>query len=773
MNRFILLLTAPLLVYIAACTRDPKEMARTYVETGNKYYDKGNYKAASIMYRRALQKNMRDAQAYYRLGLVQMKQGMMKEARGSFLRTTDIDHGNMDALAKLGDIDLTIYLYDPVTYKSYLADVRDVVNKLLAKGSKSYDGLRLAGFVAIADKDVPRAIQKFREANAVKPDQPETMLALAQSLLGNKQPEEAERTARELIAKHKDYSPIYDFLYTYYATTNRVADAEGILKQRVANNPGNAPSLLQLAFHYSLTRQTNEMNATLARMTSDPKMFPQGHLLVGDFLMRVGLIDRALSEYQQGEKSDTKNKATYGKRAAEALTAQGRSAEAAQVISRLIKENPKDPEVVAMHASVLVKSKDPKQIQTAIDELLPLLSSTQPGESGALQVLHFNLGRAYLVKEDAASLQKAQTHLQEALKLNPAHGPARLAMAELLLLRGESQKALQAADEAIKLQPNTFNARLYRTKALINLGENQRARAELNALRRAAPSSTDVQYQIALLDVSDKHFKDAEEGFAALSKVKDPRGFMGLVQCKVLEGDLKVAIQIAKDQLRQTPDNDEYRRLLVDTEYAAGRFEDGIADFQPLLTKDPSAINYMRLGEIQRKAKEYDAAIVNLKKAQQLRPTEPGPVLEMALVYDFSGRSDEARQAYEKVLTLQPDNILALNNLAYSMAERGVDLDKALSYAERAHSKMPNDLELSDTIALIYLRKNQIIESTHLLSDLVNKAPNNSTFHLHYANALYQKGDRSGARKELDAATRTGPTDKEKQQIQELRQKLS
>jgi Flp pilus assembly protein TadD len=149
------------------------------------------------------------------------------------------------------------------------------------------------------------------------------------------------------------------------------------------------------------------------------------------------------------------------------------------------------------------------------------------------------------------------------------------------------------------------------------------------------------------------------------------------------------------------------------------------------------------------------------------------PVLELALVYDVAGRPEEARQGYEQVLKIQPDNAAALNNLAYSMADQGVDLDKALSYAERARAKLPNDLDVSDTLALIYLRKNQVLESTHLLSDLVSKKPDRATYHLHYATALYQKGDKPGARKELDAATRTGPSDKEKLQIQELRQKLS
>jgi len=773
MKRFILVLTVPLLVYLAACTRDPKEIARKYVETGNKYYDRGKYKEASIMYRRALQKNMRDSQAHYRLGLVQMRQGMLGEARRSFLRTTDIDHGNMDAFAKLGDLNLAIYALDRVTYKSYLADVKDVTKKLLARDPKSYDGLRLSGMVAFAERDLPGAIQKFRGANAVKPDQPDLILNLARTLYANNQPEEAERAAKDLIAKHKDFGQMYDLLYANYARSNRVADAEEILKQKVTNNPGDAAGLLQLAFHYFLTKRPGDMSATLTRLTSDPKTFPQGHLLAGDFLMRIGLIDRALGEYQQGQKVDTKNKAAYLKREAEVFALGGKNSEAAQVVAQLLKDNPKDSEAVALHASVLIQSKDPKQIQKAIDEMQPMVASTPTDQKGVLQMLHYNLGRAYMAKGDSASLEQARLHFQETIKINENHGPAKLAMAELLLARGEGAKAVQAADEVIKLQPNNLKAHLVRTMGLINIGETQHAREELMAILSANPSQNDARFQLALLDLGEKHYKEAEAGFDALFRANDPRGVVGLVRCKSLQDDANAAIQIAKDQVLRTPDNYEYRRLLVETEFTSGRFEDAMADFQPLMKKDPSAVNYVRLGEMQRSAKQYDAAIASFKKAQQLMPTEPTPVLEMALVYDFSGRPEEARQGYEQVLKLQPDNAAALNNLAYSMADQGVDLDKALSYAERARSKMPNDLDVSDTIALIYLRKNQILESTRVLSDLVSKAPKRATYHLHYASALYQKGDKSGARKELDAATRSGPNDKEKLQIQELRQKLS
>src|SRR5579885_616593 len=169
MTRLRFALAVSLLVFLTACSRDPKEVAKRYVETGNKYYDKGKYKEASIMYRRALQRDMRNAQAHYRLGLTEVKTGEVINALRSLQRASELDPNNTDALAKLGELYLVIYASNPVTFKSQLSELNDVAKKLLAKDPQSYDGLRLSGLVDMLNKDYPAAIEKFKHANQIKP----------------------------------------------------------------------------------------------------------------------------------------------------------------------------------------------------------------------------------------------------------------------------------------------------------------------------------------------------------------------------------------------------------------------------------------------------------------------------------------------------------------------------------------------------------------------------------------------------------------------------
>src|SRR5258706_887448 len=104
-----LFVVASLLGLLAGCSFDPKVAAKKYVANGNKYFDRSKYKEASIMYRRALSKDMRNGDAWYRLGLTKMNLTPYPEARPDCSRAIEIASMNTDAIVTLGDIDLPYY----------------------------------------------------------------------------------------------------------------------------------------------------------------------------------------------------------------------------------------------------------------------------------------------------------------------------------------------------------------------------------------------------------------------------------------------------------------------------------------------------------------------------------------------------------------------------------------------------------------------------------------------------------------------------------------
>ena len=101
-------------------------------------------------------------------------------------------------------------------------------------------------------KDPKTAVEELQQANQVKPNQPEVVMAYFEALVSDNQKPAAEKLVRDFISQQKTFGPVYDRLYLQYMTDKQPDDAEKILKLKIENNPKSANYLLQLAAHYVL-----------------------------------------------------------------------------------------------------------------------------------------------------------------------------------------------------------------------------------------------------------------------------------------------------------------------------------------------------------------------------------------------------------------------------------------------------------------------------------------------------------------------------------------
>ena len=745
------------------------------MDRGNKYFAERKYKEASILYRRALNKDLRSPDAWYRLGLVNAKLGALAEARKDFSRAMELNPANQDAVIQLGDLDLAFYLLEPAAGRPYLADLKEISERLLKRDPRSFHGLRFSGSIALASHDLPAAIGAFEAANQVLPDQPELVLALVQALFAAQRNEAAERLANRLIENRKTFAPIYDALYIQFLRGNRPELAEQVLETKIANNPAKGTYLIQLASFYVLAHRPADVLTTLARLTSDSKKFPDGHLEAGEFFVQVRDYPAALREFQGGERryppQNVKATRIYREKIAEVLATEGARGQAGDLVAVLLKEDSKDPEARALHATLLLDSGEPRQVKAALSELREL-TTAMPFNA----TLHFNLGRAYMAGGDQQNLLLAREQLEIALRIDPHHAPAKLAWAELALARGEPAGALQAADEVSRDDPANPKARLIRASSFLKMAEPERARGELTQLLGASPPSSilnDARDELAELDLREQRYKQAEVGFHALVQANDGRGALGLIESGIAQGQWQQALQIASDQIQRSPERQEYRMAMAHVYAASGNFPAAAVQFQAMIGKDPkSASLYLRLGEARINGGDSAGAMSAFQTAHQLAPADAVPALDLAVLYDETGRLEEARREYQFVIQLQPENAAALNNLAYLDADEGVDLDQALARAQRAQQSMPDNPNVQDTLALVYIRKNLTNDGLRMLRDLVSRNPDNPAFRLHLALALYQKGDRAWAKRELQAASRSQPNPKQQDKIKELLAKI-
>ncbi len=748
----------------SACSFDPKVMRERYVKTGNKYFNRGRYKEAAMLYRHALEEDMRYGEAWYRLGLTDMRLHNDAAAREDMNRAVDLDRDNMDAMVKLAEMDVALYTVDPQRFKLLRSEVQELIGRIELKDPDSFDALRLSGYLAMVEGNFKLAVVKFRQANAIRPQDQAVTLALIQVLFANGQPGDALGLSEALITRDKTFAPVYDLLYGVYMKSGQTEKAEEILQRKLRNNPAVGPYWIQLAEYYRVTNRVPAMTAVLERLTGDLKTFPNAPMLVGDYFSQIRDFDRAAGEYSQGLKDDPGEAPLYLRKMATIFMAQGKNAEAAKVVDALVTLEPGDAGARGMHVALELPGATRDKAQKIIGELQPMIER-QPDNFE----LHYFLGRAYGIKGDSGSMEEARVQYEEALRLNPEYVPARLALLRIEVGRGEYSKAATTAQQVLATDPGNLEARLSNATALAQMGDTDHARQELQIAVEGNPGSRDARYQLATLDYGQRDFRGAEAEFQALRTLGDWRGVTGLADCWMEEGNTQAAIRILYDALQRDPGRDAYMAGLARAAFKAGQYADAARAYQVLVTREPkNAGYYIELGRAKWNMNDTQGALAAFQSAQKASPGDPTAFLTLASLQAQAGNNQEARKAYQEALKLQPDNPVALSRVAYLNAQDGVDLDQAFAFAQDARVKLPNDPDVLDTLALIYLKKNLVDDGMHVLQDLVKRDPERAVFHLHYAMALYQNGDTDRARAELQTALRSNPSALERNEITRL-----
>ena len=110
---------------------------------------------------------------------------------------------------------------------------------------------------------------------------------------------------------------------------------------------------------------------------------------------------------------------------------------------------------------------------------------------------------------------------------------------------------------------------------------------------------------------------------------------------------------------------------------------------------------------------------------------------------DFRG----AVTHYQAVVTQQPENVAALNNLAWAAGQLGDP--KAIGYAERALKIAPDSPLVLDTMGVLVVTSGDANKGLEYLTRAVTLAPDRNDIRLNYAKALMKSGQAEQARKEL------------------------
>jgi predicted Zn-dependent protease len=139
------------------------------------------------------------------------------------------------------------------------------------------------------------------------------------------------------------------------------------------------------------------------------------------------------------------------------------------------------------------------------------------------------------------------------------------------------------------------------------------------------------------------------------------------------------------------------------------------------------------------------------------KKSEPALLMALASLRDIQGRYDDSTALHRRVLDTDPDNVAALNNLAWVLALRGGKASEALSLINRAIELFGPEARLLDTRAVVHLVAG---ENADAIADLAKALDQKEAalYSFHLALAHHRTGMDEKARSALRVAQAAGLT---------------
>lgn len=182
--------------------------------------------------------------------------------------------------------------------------------------------------------------------------------------------------------------------------------------------------------------------------------------------------------------------------------------------------------------------------------------------------------------------------------------------------------------------------------------------------------------------------------------------------------------------------------------YYAIQKDDKVLELAPLESSDPLTLSYRIT--ICFKQSKYEDVIAACEKLLASSEKQNDIVFAHSLMADSYQALDYPERAYkeyEKVLELDPENIVVMNNYAYYMSCRGKNLGKCEKLSRKVIEKEPENATYLDTYAWILYKQKKYKQAKEYMKKALTFGGKESVEILeHYAAILEALGDIRGAK---------------------------
>lgn len=355
------------------------------------------------------------------------------------------------------------------------------------------------------------------------------------------------------------------------------------------------------------------------------------------------------------------------------------------------------------------------------------------------------------LSREAGQNDEALYWLRQAWLIAPEMVDIGVLLIQRYLEHRDRERALEVAYALYQHQPKNVSAIRVLGLALLANDEDWQAVAAFRELVRYEPESAEAWYLLALALARVEDNESAEYAVEEALSVKD-----GYLPALVLHAQIMLNAKRYEEALESAHQVQDLasaqeigHRLEAEIAMRQGKYAQAATAYQRAFDYSASTQAVLTLVSAQRLAGQDSSALDTLQAWLAVEPEDVRIRLQFAIYLDRLGRTKEAGVEYRRVLEMDENNVVALNNLAWMTAEN--DYDEAIAYAERAVALAPQRAEIIDTLGWILLRAKHYEKSLEVLQEAHQKAPHIAPIRYHLAVALEKNGRPEQARKALES----------------------
>ena len=334
----------------------------------------------------------------------------------------------------------------------------------------------------------------------------------------------------------------------------------------------------------------------------------------------------------------------------------------------------------------------------------------------------------------------AVQNLQVVRNANAADLDSRLKLAGLYAQFGRPDLSWQVAEEAFALSPEDPSALFEVGRSRLSVGKNESAVEAFTQLSEQFPERPDAHFFLGSAKMVIGDTDGALDAFDRVLKLNpnhlSARFERGLLLVRL--GQYDEALSIGQRIEKEHPNQGTGLTLQGDANWGLGQFEDALANYRTAYQRQPSNGLVMRIFDVNKLLGRIVDGQSALREWLEANSNDLPVRMTLAVSYGAAGQVKEAQHEYEQILERQPDNALALNNLAWLLQE--TNRDKAIGLAREAHELNPQAAETADTYGWLLLLDGQHEAGIELLKDVVLNSPQHRLAKYHFAYGLAKVG---------------------------------